>query len=64
MADNKYSLFYLKYLAKGLTNLQIYDTSIEEGAATLLPSFDKFFNNLMMLIYERQEKEENNLMKD
>lgn len=43
-------------------SLQIYDTSIEEGTATIHPAFDKFFANLMTMIYERQEKEENKLM--
>ena len=48
---------------KGLGNLVIYDTSIESGQETIHPAFDKFFNNLMLCIYEREEKEEQNLMK-
>jgi hypothetical protein len=49
-------------LAKGLSNLSVHDTSIEEGASRIIPAFDKFFSTVMMHIYERQEKEENNLM--
>jgi hypothetical protein len=37
---------------------------VEEGASTILPAFDKFFTGLMMQMYEKQEKDENNLMKD
>lgn len=40
-------------LAPGLTNLAIYDTSIEEGSLTIIPAFDKFFQALMLNIYDR-----------
>jgi len=44
--------------------ISIYDTSIEEGTSTIHPNFDKFFANLMLISYERQEKEENQLIQD
>ena len=48
--------------AKSLSNLNVHDTSIEEGSQTIVPAFDKFFSTMMMHIFEKQEKEENNLM--
>ncbi|EGR32505.1 rab-like protein 5, putative, partial [Ichthyophthirius multifiliis] len=47
---------------KGLPTVSCYNTSIEEGAETIHPAFDKFFNNLMMNIYEKEEQLENNLI--
>jgi Rab-like protein 5 len=40
----------------------LYDTSIETGAETIGPAFSKFFNTLMLAIYEKEDKEEANLM--
>ncbi|CAD8178364.1 unnamed protein product (macronuclear) [Paramecium tetraurelia] len=49
-------------LPKSLSSLTVHDTSIEEGNQTIHPAFEKFFNSLMLSIYEKQEKEENRLM--
>jgi len=51
-------------LAKGMSAITIQDTSIEEGASTIHTAFDKYFANLMTVLYERQEKEEAKLMQD
>ncbi len=40
---SSYVYLYIK-IAKGLANLQIFDTSVEEGASTIIPAFDNFFN--------------------
>jgi len=45
-----------------MSSLTIYDTSIEDGATTLVPAFDKFFNSIVLSLYDRQEKEEKRIM--
>ena len=52
------------FVAKGLSAVSIQDTSIEEGPSTIHPAFDKFFANLMLMLYEKQEKDESRLMQD
>jgi hypothetical protein len=42
----------------------LYDTNIESGSETIIPAFSKFFNNLMISIYEKEEKEEQNILVD
>eukprot|EP00825_Cyclidium_porcatum_P007462 TRINITY_DN13744_c0_g1_i1.p2 TRINITY_DN13744_c0_g1~~TRINITY_DN13744_c0_g1_i1.p2 ORF type:complete len:113 (-),score=36.50 TRINITY_DN13744_c0_g1_i1:330-668(-) len=48
--------------AKALANMQIYDTSVEQGHDSIHPAFDKFFNALMMALYEKEEKEEKDIL--
>lgn len=45
-----------------MQNMQVYDTSIEQGHDTIHPPFDKFFNNIMMSIYEKEDKEEKDIL--
>jgi hypothetical protein len=49
---------------KGAASLVIADTSIEEGPSTILSAFDRFLTAMATSIFERQEKEENNLMNE
>jgi len=48
---------------KGMVGINLYDTSIEDGASTIHTAVDKYFANLMTMLYEKQEREENDLMK-
>ena len=46
-----------------MAGISLYDTSIEEGSGTIHPAFDKYFASLMMSLYDKQERAENDLMK-
>ncbi len=48
---------------KGLASLTLYDSSLEEASSTIGPAFEKFFSQLMMSYYNKQDIEENLLIR-
>ncbi len=52
----------LKFKAKALASVITVDCTLDQTPSILVP-FEKYFNNLVKVLQEKQEREENNLIK-
>ncbi len=62
LSKTKPRMFYLKVLAKALASVITVDCAVDQAPSVIVP-FEKYFNNLIKVLQEKQEKEENNLIK-
>lgn len=49
---------------KGVGNMTIVDTSIEDGTSTLLPAFDSFLSSVIASLEKKRANDETNLMNE
>ena len=49
---------------KSAANMKVVNTCIEEKGSTIYPAFESFLNTLIDSLIEKQQKEEQNLMRE